>query len=160
MSDFLKIAKLKATTQKQASTSNPPPVEPVPDPHIVILTDQVATLWGKIVYLHQHLSDQEDSSSESDDEEEEETTEVPAHEDHGCFPRLEGQPHVNCALALDNLASVTNNVADRQCCVWLQGTTSWRKQQEIFIKKDLRFEASLGLAFRAKLRAHTLISWK
>ncbi|KAJ9090149.1 hypothetical protein DSO57_1005320 [Entomophthora muscae] len=47
----------------------------------------------------------------------------------------------------------------RNCCVWLLGTTSRRTQQKIFITKDLRLKASLGLAFRAKLRAHTLISW-
>ncbi|KAJ9049790.1 hypothetical protein DSO57_1020862 [Entomophthora muscae] len=45
------------------------------------------------------------------------------------------------------------------CCVWLLGTTSKRTRREIFITKDLRFEASLELAFRARLRAHTLISW-
>ncbi|KAJ9080958.1 hypothetical protein DSO57_1019492 [Entomophthora muscae] len=44
-------------------------------------------------------------------------------------------------------------------CVQHLGTTSRRTQQEIFIKKDLRFNTSLGLAFRAKLRACTLISW-
>ncbi|KAJ9071875.1 hypothetical protein DSO57_1032927 [Entomophthora muscae] len=48
----------------------------------------------------------------------------------------------------------------RICCVWLQGTTSWRTRREIFITKDLRFKASLGLAFKAKLRTHILISWK
>ncbi|KAJ9054699.1 hypothetical protein DSO57_1011489 [Entomophthora muscae] len=57
-------------------------------------------LRGGIAYLCQHLSDQEDSSSESDDEGEEETTEVPAHEDHGFFPGLEGQPRVNCAVTI------------------------------------------------------------
>ncbi|KAJ9064120.1 hypothetical protein DSO57_1033723 [Entomophthora muscae] len=44
------------------------------------------------------------------------------------------------------------------CCVWLQVTTSWRTRREIFITKDLRFEDSLELAFKEKLRAHTLIS--
>ncbi|KAJ9074270.1 hypothetical protein DSO57_1007962 [Entomophthora muscae] len=45
------------------------------------------------------------------------------------------------------------------CCVQLLGTTFRRTWQEIFITKDLRFDVSLGLAFRAKLRACTLISW-
>ncbi|KAJ9064467.1 hypothetical protein DSO57_1030298 [Entomophthora muscae] len=108
------IAKLKATTQQHASASNPPPAEPVPDPRVIILTDQVATLRGEIAYLHQFLSDQEAYSSEYDGEGEAETTEVPNNEDHGCCPGLEEQPCVNCVLALDNLAAVKNNVADRQ----------------------------------------------
>ncbi|KAJ9073213.1 Retrotransposon-derived protein peg10 [Entomophthora muscae] len=66
-----------------------------------------------------------------------------------------------------NLTTISSTILDTLSskdkdgyCVWLQGTTSWRTQQEIFITKDLRFKASLGLALRAKLRAHTLISWK
>ncbi|KAJ9065627.1 hypothetical protein DSO57_1017558 [Entomophthora muscae] len=57
-------------------------------------------------------------------------------------------------------AEQSSNALHKACHVWLLGTTSRRTQQEIFITKDLRFKASLGLAFRAKLRAHTLISWK
>ncbi|KAJ9049752.1 hypothetical protein DSO57_1021264 [Entomophthora muscae] len=46
----------------------------------------------------------------------------------------------------------------KHCCVQLLETTSRRTQREIFITKDLRFKASLGLAFRAKLRVHILFS--
>ena len=79
-----------------------------------MLTDQVATLRGNIEYLRQHLSDPDDFSSESDGKRETEVSGTPIHLDHGCCPGLEGQPHVNCALALDHLAAVTNDVAYQQ----------------------------------------------
>ncbi|KAJ9076858.1 hypothetical protein DSO57_1039600 [Entomophthora muscae] len=43
-------------------------------------------------------------------------------------------------------------IAPTILCVWLLGTPSRRTGRETFITKDLRFKASLGLAFRAKLR--------
>ncbi|KAJ9061725.1 hypothetical protein DSO57_1017820 [Entomophthora muscae] len=73
-----------------------------------MLTDQVATLRGKIEYLRQHLSDPDDLSFESDGKRETEVAGTPPHLDHGCCPGLEGQPCVNCALALDHLAAVRN----------------------------------------------------
>ncbi|KAJ9074803.1 hypothetical protein DSO57_1002650 [Entomophthora muscae] len=79
-----------------------------------MITDQVATLQGKIEYLRQHLFDPDDSSSESDGKGEAEVTGTPTHLDHGCCPELEGQPYVNCALALDHLAAVKNDVVDQQ----------------------------------------------
>ncbi|KAJ9064556.1 hypothetical protein DSO57_1029417 [Entomophthora muscae] len=97
---------------------NPPPVEHMPDPYIALLTNQVDTLQGEIKYLRQHLSNPDNLSSESEGEGEAEVTSTPAHDNHGCCPGLEGQPQVNCACALDQLAEVTNDVADRQdaCC--------------------------------------------
>lgn len=94
--------------------AEPPPVEPMPDSCIASLTYQVATLQGEIKYLRQRLSNSEDLSSESEDKEEGEAVNTHAHENHGCCPGLEGQPRVHCARALDQLAKVTNNVADRQ----------------------------------------------
>lgn len=108
------ITKLKATTQRQASVQNPPPVEPMPDPCIASLTDQVATLRGEIKYLRQRLSNSEDLSSESEDEEEGEVVNTHAHVNHGSCPGLEGQPWIHCVCALYQLAKVTNDVADRQ----------------------------------------------
>ncbi|KAJ9084989.1 hypothetical protein DSO57_1018578 [Entomophthora muscae] len=52
------ITELKATTCRQASASNSPTTEPVPNPCITILTDQVATLQGEIAYLHQRGNSQ------------------------------------------------------------------------------------------------------
>ncbi|KAJ9081281.1 hypothetical protein DSO57_1016300 [Entomophthora muscae] len=49
------IAELKATNQCQSSGQNPPPVEPMPDPCIALLTNQVATLQGEIEYLRQNV---------------------------------------------------------------------------------------------------------
>ncbi|KAJ9050850.1 hypothetical protein DSO57_1010400 [Entomophthora muscae] len=86
----------------------------MPDPHIASLTDQVATLQGEIKYLRQRLSNSEDLSSESEDEEEGEVVNTPAHDNHSCCPGLEGQSWVNFVRALDQLAKVTNDVADRQ----------------------------------------------
>ncbi|KAJ9073980.1 hypothetical protein DSO57_1010959 [Entomophthora muscae] len=93
-----------------AKVWGPPPVESVPVPCITILTDQVVTLQGEIAYLRQRLSDQEDYSSVSDDKGEAETTDVPFHEDHICYPDLEGQPCIHCALALDNLTVTANSI--------------------------------------------------
>ncbi|KAJ9060795.1 hypothetical protein DSO57_1027009 [Entomophthora muscae] len=73
-----------------------------------------ATLRGEIEYLRQFLSNSGYLSSESEDEEEGEVVNTPAHDNHGCCPGLEGQTRVNCAHVLDQLAEVTNDVADRQ----------------------------------------------
>ncbi|KAJ9058254.1 hypothetical protein DSO57_1014139 [Entomophthora muscae] len=43
-----------------------------------------------------------------------EAEEVPVHNNQRCCPGFEEQSQVNCALALDSLAEVTNDVADRQ----------------------------------------------
>ncbi|KAJ9086197.1 hypothetical protein DSO57_1006708 [Entomophthora muscae] len=80
------ITELKATTLPQTSASNPPTAEPVPNPCITILSDQVATLQAEIAYLHQCLSNQYNSSSEARDNGKEETDEVPALNNHGCCP--------------------------------------------------------------------------
>ncbi|KAJ9090524.1 hypothetical protein DSO57_1001495 [Entomophthora muscae] len=95
------IAKLKATTKPQSSVQNPPPVEPMPDHCISLLTNQVATLQGEIEYLRQRLSNPDDLYSESEGEEEAEVASTPTHGNYGCCPGLEGQPWVNCALVLD-----------------------------------------------------------
>ncbi|KAJ9075700.1 hypothetical protein DSO57_1033452 [Entomophthora muscae] len=84
----------------------------MPDPSIASLTDQVATLQGEIEYLRQRLSNSEDLSSEYEDEGE--VVNTPAHGNHGCCPGSEGQSWDNCARALDQLAEVTNDVADWQ----------------------------------------------
>ncbi|KAJ9079753.1 hypothetical protein DSO57_1032221 [Entomophthora muscae] len=66
----------------------------------------IKTYWAltqdEVAYLYQDLSDQDNSSSEASGNYKEETDEVPALNNHGCCPGLEGQPHINYSLALDN----------------------------------------------------------
>ncbi|KAJ9075885.1 hypothetical protein DSO57_1031414 [Entomophthora muscae] len=71
-------------------------------------------LCTEIKYLCQRLSNQDSLSSESDGKGEAEVTDVPSHTAHVCCPGLEEQTCVDCALALDHLAVMTNDVADRK----------------------------------------------